>query len=65
MASKTQKKMDEMEEIVNRYGNLVEAIEKTEDIILFDCKYTENTVEFNFKDNKSEDYINITLRWDI
>lgn len=61
MASKTQKKMDEMEEIVNEYGNMIEGIENSENLMLFGCKYTNNGVEFNFKDNNSEDYVNITL----
>ena len=51
-----------MEEIVNEYGNMIEAIENAEDLMLFDCKFTENgAIIFNFKDNNSEDYINITL----
>lgn len=61
MVSKTQKKMNEMEEIVNEYGNMIEAIENTQKVILFNCKYTDKGIEFNFKDNNSEDYINITL----
>lgn len=60
MVSKTQTKMNEMEEIVNEYGNMIEAIENTQKVILFNCKYTDKGIEFNFKDN-SEDYINITL----
>lgn len=59
VSEKTQKRMDEMDEIVSLYENMILAIENTQELTLFDCKYRDNGIEFNFKDNNTEDYINI------
>lgn len=56
---KNKKFVDEMKEIVVNYNGLIKAIETTQELTLFDCKYKNNGIEFNFKDNNSEDYINI------
>jgi small nuclear ribonucleoprotein (snRNP)-like protein len=61
---KTHKKIEEMEKIGKEYNNLIEAIENTQNAMLFDCKYTSDGVEFNFKDNNSHKYINIIVRGD-
>ena len=48
MKNKTRRKLEEMEEIMGKYGDMVERIEKSEKMVLVNCEYTPNGVEFDF-----------------
>lgn len=48
MKNKTDKKIREMEEILEKYGDMVERIEDSEKMMLVDCKNTPNGIEFDF-----------------
>lgn len=56
-----QKRLKDEEEIVEKHEKLIETLENNCDMMCFQCKYTETGILFNFKDNESEDYINLTV----
>lgn len=61
-----EKRIKEMEEIMEEYSIFAEAIENSQDWTLIDCKKIQmasgKQIEFKFKDNKDKTtYINMTL----
>lgn len=48
MKNKTRRKLREMEEIIEKYESLIERIEDSENMMLVNCEYTPNGVEFDF-----------------
>ena len=56
-----QKRIANMEKIVEEHTDLIEAIENTKNWNLFDCRYTDKGVELSFNDCKTNDKIIMTL----
>jgi hypothetical protein len=59
--SKTETKISEMEEIMTTYGNMIEGIENTQNWMLYDCKYKNNGIEFNFRSNVGKYHIRMFI----
>lgn len=61
ISEKTQKRIENIEKIVEEYAAFIENTENSQKWNLMDCKYIKNGIVFKFFDCNTKNHINLTI----